>query len=245
MLNLIIPKKLRFIEKTQESDDVFTLKFEKNNLYYRAGQHFLISLKHENPDDRGSMRVMSASSAPNEDFISFTTRYFGEDSSSFKKAFMKMQPGDKLTLRGPSPLFDVFKMDDKDYANPHVFIAGGIGITPFRSVLVDVDYKDYSLYGKLFYINRNDNFVFGEELQDMVEPMSEFFIKKIKDPEVLTKEMVQKVIDDFEDPITFKISGPMGFVDNYAEMLREMGIKRKYIKAYKYRGLGFDSYKKI
>ena len=69
------------------------------------------------------------SSSPTEPFLQFTTKYRQE--SDYKKALWQKRAGDSLEINGP---FGSFVLDEKD-TSPRLFIAGGIGITPFRSMI--------------------------------------------------------------------------------------------------------------
>lgn len=119
---------IKLIDRKQEAQNVYTFQFTKPKQDYQAGQHFIFRLKHESKDKRGSIRVFSVTSAPFEENLAFSTRYFGEKSSSFKKALFKLNSGDKIKIIGPSFIMDSFKI--QDYDKHQVFIVGGIGVAP-------------------------------------------------------------------------------------------------------------------
>jgi ferredoxin-NADP reductase len=115
-----------------EAKDIKTFLFEKPaDFEYKAGQyaHFdLLKLTH--PDARGLSHHFSFSSSPTEDHISFTTKIRQE--SGYKQTFCELTKGANITVRGPG---GQFILNDEDTSVPQVMIAGGIGVTPYRSII--------------------------------------------------------------------------------------------------------------
>lgn len=97
------------------------------------GQYTELTLPIEHPDERGQKHWFTLSSAPGQELVSITTKYAGDDKSSmFKKyLFHDLKPGDEVDLAEPEGDFVL----PEDTSVPLVFIAGGIGITPFHSML--------------------------------------------------------------------------------------------------------------
>lgn len=113
----------------QEANDTFSFIFAPEQpLQWKAGQLLRYVLNHPNPDDRGVERFFSIASAPHEKHVMLTTR-FAPKSSSFKKALKNLRPGDAIEAHD---LEGDFVVDDSE--TTFVFIAGGIGITPFRAI---------------------------------------------------------------------------------------------------------------
>jgi ferredoxin-NADP reductase len=96
-----------------------------------AGQFTELYLPHEHADNRGQRRWFTISSSPTEDMVSITTKFFGEQASTFKKTLFALQPGAPLKLADPMGDFVL----PKDTSTPLVFVAGGIGVTPMRSMV--------------------------------------------------------------------------------------------------------------
>jgi ferredoxin-NADP reductase len=100
-------------------------------LRFAAGQYMELSLPHTNADPRGLRRIFSISSAPGDrDVVRFGMRV-PEVSSSFKRAILELTPGDTVTATSIGGDFVL----PRDTARPLLFVAGGIGITPFVSHL--------------------------------------------------------------------------------------------------------------
>jgi ferredoxin-NADP reductase len=134
----------------QEANDTFSFIFAPEQpLQWKAGQLLRHELNHPNPDDRGVERFFSIASAPHEKHVMLTTR-FASKSSSFKKALKNLRRGDAIEAHD---LEGDFVVDDS--RKTFVFIAGGIGITPFRAILLDLDYNRKPLNVQLLYANRD------------------------------------------------------------------------------------------
>jgi ferredoxin-NADP reductase len=99
-------------------------------LNYTAGQYTEITLPHTDPDDRGVKRWFTLSAGPGGELLSITTRRAHEQGSTFKKALWVMQPGTEVDLAEAMGDFVLPKLAQ----TPLIFVAGGIGITPFHSI---------------------------------------------------------------------------------------------------------------
>lgn len=98
---------------------------------YTAGQFTEIHIPHANPDDRGIKRWFTLSSSPTEELLSITTKFASHQGSTFKRALSQLKPGTQLKLADPMGDFVL----PKDKTIPLVFVAGGMGITPMRSMV--------------------------------------------------------------------------------------------------------------
>lgn len=98
---------------------------------YVAGQFTEFQLPHHNPDDRGIKRWFTLSSSPSDEFLSITTKFAGDKASSFKKALWSLPMGTELDFAEAMGDFVL----PKDTSIPLVFVAGGLGITPFHSIV--------------------------------------------------------------------------------------------------------------
>lgn len=121
------------LDHTQdEATNIRTFFFKPEQpVHYTAGQFTELTLPHPHADDRGIKRWFTLSSAPDEEFLTITTKYAGDDkSSTFKKALFNLQPGAEVDLAAPMGDFVLPKL----IQTPLVFVAGGIGLTPFHSM---------------------------------------------------------------------------------------------------------------
>ncbi|MBA3758069.1 FAD-dependent oxidoreductase [Candidatus Saccharibacteria bacterium] len=100
-------------------------------LRYTAGQFIELTLPHDNPDKRGTKHWFTLSSSPTEELLSITTKHASENGSTFKATLFGLEIGSEVTMSEPMGDFVL----PKDTSIPLVFIAGGIGVTPIRSMI--------------------------------------------------------------------------------------------------------------
>ena len=217
--------KLKLIEGKKEAGDAISFIFEpENKIQWVAGQFLIYFLPHETPDIRGKQRFFTISSAPFERHIMLTTRIFPDNPSSFKKALNEMKPGDTIDAKGPDGDFTVLG------PNKHfVFIAGGIGITPFRSIIADLAHKNLPLNITLLYANSTSEFPFKDELEKIADDNPNFKIHYIVSPQHIDEDVVKQTVPNLSEPI-FYVSGPEKMVEILSEMLMKMGISEDHIK---------------
>ncbi len=121
-----------FLKKNKEADGVNTYIFKpETGFKWIAGQYLIYNLAHKKEDKRGKMRFFTISASPFQKYPSITTRINKKTGSSFKKALNQLKTGDEINAKGPDGDFFI-----NDYKKKYIFIAGGIGITPFHSILV-------------------------------------------------------------------------------------------------------------
>jgi ferredoxin-NADP reductase len=225
---------LTLYDKIERFSDVYSFYFKPQNpVIWQAGQFMSFTLPHENTDDRGISRYFSIASAPHEEIIMVTTKFFGDKSSSFKKALLKLQKGVTVTAFPPQGEFVI-----NDFTKSYVLIAGGIGITPFRSILLDLNYNkklnDMEVY--LLYGNRNNEIVFKDNFDILANENHKFKVRYIINPEVCNVELVKVAIPFFKQRIYY-ISGPIGMVKSVEEGLvteeiPESQLKQDYFPGY-------------
>lgn len=145
---------LKVKQKKIETKDVFSLIFEKpKGFNFYAGQYLDVELDVNDPD--GNTRAFTISSSPTEDFLMITPK---KGISTFKKFMENIKPGDMITTSHPAGTFTL------DESSPAVFIAGGVGITPFRSMIKYVFYQKLSTLITLIYTNQDADFPFKNDL---------------------------------------------------------------------------------
>lgn len=102
-------------------------------LAFEPGQYLELSLPHSHSDCRGMRRSFSITSAPGEHEVRLGIKFY-EPASSFKALLRQLSPGSHLTATGTAGSFTLPRVN----ATPLLFVAGGIGITPFISQLQDL-----------------------------------------------------------------------------------------------------------
>lgn len=123
---------LELVGKRKLTPETHELMFSaKRGVGFLPGQFAEITVPHSQADSRGVRRSFSISSPPNADGqVSIAVRV-PEKSSTYKKALLDLQPGQTVHVTGVGGDFVL----PKDASVPLVFVAGGIGITPFLSQL--------------------------------------------------------------------------------------------------------------
>ena len=117
---------------------------------FQPGQYMEWTLAHENSDGRGNRRYFTIASSPTERDLRLGIR-FNDNGSSFKKRMLAMQPGDEIIGGQLAGDFTLPHNTDKKL----VFIAGGIGITPFRSMIKSMSDRSEQRDAVLLYSNRS------------------------------------------------------------------------------------------
>ena len=148
-------------EKREVADQTMAFLFEKPAEFsFRAGQYVAITLpKVEFEDKKGATRCMSISCAPFEDHLMFAMRI---TDTAFKQTFSHMSLGDEIIIRDAVGHFVL----PEDQSRPIIFLAGGIGITPVRSILRQAQKDERKNPFWLFYSNRRpEDAAFIDEMQ--------------------------------------------------------------------------------
>ena len=125
-----------------------------------------------------------------------------------------MKPGDKITLLGPILNFTLI-----DGVSEYAFLAQGIGITPFRSMLVHAHTKQLPITTTLIHVDSGVHTF--RELTERYATSSYFPTSADKFRELVTRQDADKV---------FFISGSPRFVKSTKQLLRESGVTKGHIK---------------
>src|SRR5664279_4496483 len=204
-----------------------TLKKNKNELSFghRPGQYAAIGFhKHGRPTP---VRCFSIVSSPvEEELLQFSMRTRGH----FTKGLSGVKPGDKVTVEGPFGGFVLHPERDKRT----VFMAGGIGITPFISMIRYATTCRFENEIRLIYSCQNqDDIPFADELRQLEQSNPHFRVifvigkgatDKLDGETVttgmVTPELVDSVTDGRYDNKTFFICGPPPFMNGMTKLLK-------------------------
>ena len=216
-----------------ETSDVVTFLFRPEEPFtWRAGQFLHYTLPHSDADARGVERYFTIASAPHERHVQITTR-FSDPGSTFKRALKKLNIGDVIEA---DSLDGDFVVDDP--SRPMVFVAGGMGITPYRSILLDLDHRGVASSITILYGNRTDEFVFKDELGALTKKHSGLSIRYVVSPAHIDESSILALAPVITQPI-FYISGPEPMVEHFEKTLPPLGIpeenlKRDYFPGYQW-----------
>ncbi|HEX5448103.1 MAG TPA: FAD-dependent oxidoreductase [Candidatus Saccharimonadales bacterium] len=218
--------KLRFVGNQKVTGDVTSFVFQPEQpVSWQAGQYFHYLFPHPNEDDRGHERWFTNSAAPSESKVMISTRIAAQKGSSFKQALQNLKQGDEIEADGPKGSFVI-----EDPARNYIWVAGGIGITPFRSMLAEADTKSQQFKIDLLYANRDPaNIPFKDELDQYSAKNPNLKIEYISEPNRIDASLIKQRIDSTENPLVY-ISGPEPMVKDFAEKLKELGMSEDILK---------------
>jgi ferredoxin-NADP reductase len=226
-------KQLMFKEKRKIARETLEIHFEKPvDLVYIPGQAISIRLPElRYPDKRGPQRTFTIASAPREEDLFITTRDTG---SGFKKTLSELNSGTVLEYAGPLGSFTL----DLEY--PAVFIAGGIGITPFHSILFDDLESKYDFPLVLLYSNSTlDRTAYHDKFEEVQRSGSFDFryILTLTQPDVswqgerrrIDIDFIGNYVPDLSQNI-FYVCGPPGLVQDITGILKAADIAEEKIR---------------
>lgn len=214
--------KVNFDHSEPTAKDITTFWFKpEKSMRYTAGQFIELRIPHEDKDSRGDKRWFTLSSSPTDDLVSITTKFAPKDGSSFKSALKALEPGADLIMASPMGDFIL----PKDKAIPLVFVAGGIGCTPFHSMIKYMNSTDEERDITLLYAARSK-----EELAftDEFSRLGDRFIPVIGDR--LTAEKVIE-LGKVSDSNYVYLSGPEPMVEALENDMKKAGVNKKHIQA--------------
>lgn len=226
---------LKFKEKNQLAQTIYEFVFVSDNKFsFIPGQYLEWTLPHPKPDSRGIRRYFTIASAPEEEFR-LGVKIITDKSSSFKKALLNLKPGNILTA---DQLSGDFVMPS-DAAQKLVFIAGGIGVTPFRSMVVSLLKREIKQDIVLFYSASDPKEFVYKEIFKTAEDLGvkTVYVLGGKDEPpknwvgetgYLTEDIIKKHSPDFKER-KFYLSGPIAMVNNYKNLLGGLGIRNTNI----------------
>ena len=229
VLGLFKNNEIQHVEKRPETKDsyLFSFKFEPG-IEWKAGQHGMFKFKGEKLNGR-NFRPFSVASTQDENIITILTK-IGDKPSEFKSRLKSMEIGDVISLRGPFGGFYI-----SDYNRPMAMIAGGIGITPMRALLKEIDGKDILQKVELFYIDSNKEYAFKEDLEVIEKNNQNVKLYFLNDRKDLDNNLMN-FIKRHNNKAVYFISGNPNMVKNIADKIKAKGIKRGNIIYDNFRG---------
>ncbi len=188
--------------------------------HYVAGQFVEMQLPHENKDKRGDKRWFTLSSSPTEDELIITTKILPESGSSYKTALANLNPGQEVNMSSPMGDFVL----PKDKSVPLLFIAGGIGCTPFHSICQFVADRGEQRDIALVYVASSPEEI---AFKGTFDKLGNKFIE-ITGERTDAASILQKV-GSLNDKTLVYISGPEPFVELLQAGFKELGVNKKRI----------------
>lgn len=234
---------IKLTKKEEVAEGTMAFYFTKPDSFdYKSGQSIdLFVVEPPETDAEGNKRAFSLTSAPHEDFLSIATRM---RDTAFKRVLKNMDETGQLAMEGP---FGSMTLHN-DSSKPVVILAGGIGITPFYSMIKHATHEQLPHKIYLFYSNRRpEDAPFLSELQALQEQNPNFqLIATMTDMSksqeewngeqgYITKDMVLKYVPEVTSSIGY-MAGPPGMVAAMRKLFNEAGLNDDYIRSEEFTG---------
>jgi ferredoxin-NADP reductase len=229
-----MPKNLVKLKKREAvANGTIAFHFDKPaGFEFKAGQFLELALL--NPpetDAEGNARAFSIASAPAEPHLFVATRM---RDTAFKRVFKTMPLGTEIEIDGP---FGDLILHNR-VERPAVLLAGGIGITPFRSIVFRAAQEKLAHRLFLFYSNhRPEDAPFLQELQALqaVNPNYKLIETMTAVEGRISKELLLRHLEKLEGPVYY-VAGPQGLVSGMHELLNSAGVDDDDIRLEEFAG---------
>lgn len=222
----------KIIKKLTVAEGTLAVQIEKPaGFNYRAGQYIDVSLiDPPETDAEGNTRTFSIASAPCEPYLMVATRL---RDTAFKRTLQNLPDGSAIKIDGP---FGSFTLQN-NAERPAVFLIGGIGITPVRSIVLQASHDMLPHKIFLFYSNRRpEDAAFLYDLRAAAEKNSNFTLvatmtetEKSKqswkgETGYLSKEMISRYLNGTVSRPIYYVAGPPAMAAAMQSILKEMSV---------------------
>ena len=221
---------LKLLSKEKfQGTDIMTFRLTRGGIDYTAGQYAFFKLDDVSSDAKGPIRHFSIASSPTEeDYIQISTRI---RDTSYKQKLASLVEGTEISAWDPRGEFILHE----DHSKPAVFLSGGIGVTPFRSMIKFATDKQLPIKIKMFDSNRNEqNILYKDEFDRWAMQNKNFkVIYTVTDEDTanvnwsgergrIDKSMLERHLGKDEiDNGVFYICGPPGMLKAMQELLEQ------------------------
>ncbi|EEG76314.1 ferredoxin reductase family protein [Dethiobacter alkaliphilus] len=215
------------VDVKQEAADIWSLYFKGNSFSYQPGQFMHLRLLRDG--EVSSPHPFTISSSPTRELVSVTAKELGD----FTQTIKNTKVGHKAYIDAPYGVFSFVNSSTEKLA----FIAGGIGITPFMSMLRymydnQIDRKITLLWGN----KSEEELCFSDELAVMEREMDNLQLVRIMSRQKdwpgekgrVDREKIEKYIPDYAEH-QFYVCGPPAMSRATIEALKSMGITKDQI----------------
>jgi ferredoxin-NADP reductase len=232
----------RIKEKREVAKGTLLVTFDllEGEVDFIPGQYFFVTLPDVGyQDDKGLRRHITVVTSPNEKgVLGFATRM---RDSAFKRSLGELPVGAEVDVESPKGNFVL----PENTSRPLVFVAGGIGITVFRSMLRYIQEERLPYRVTLIYSNRDrESTAFLDELREFEQALPDFrlILTMTQDPgwKGETRKVDGKFVKDHLDEdlnrYTFLVAGPPAMAEGMQQALEEAGVQDENVIAERYSG---------
>jgi ferredoxin-NADP reductase len=212
---------LKLMERIDEGNGVWSFIMKSARLpSWAAGQHSIFTLPGQRVEGK-TWRPFSVASAPHEGVIRIGTN-ISATPSSFKTHLLNMPIGSRVRMYGPY---------GELYLRPQtgevVAVAGGIGITPFRSIIADLAHKQSSQVLTLIY-SAKEVHAYRHELDAWANSSQNIKIIYVHTAEEVTAEL-EKLVAEKGNQAHYLLSGAPKMIEALRERLLSLHIQKGLI----------------
>lgn len=232
---------VKLVKKEEIAKDTMAFYFEKPEGFdFRAGQFADYTLiKPPETDAEGDVRGFSLVQAPFEDYLVAATRM---RDTAFKRVLKDLPEGSEVKFDGAYGDFTLHKTE----TTPAVFLIGGIGVTPVRSMIAQATHDKTGHKITLLHANRTPiDAPFAADFAKFADENPNFtFVPVTTDNATddwggergrIDADMIRRHVDDLNAPIYY-LSGPAGMVKAMRQMLVELGVNEDNIRTEEFSG---------
>jgi ferredoxin-NADP reductase len=232
----------RIKEKQEVAKGTLVVTFDLlgEEVDFKPGQYFFVTLPDVgHQDEKGLRRHITAVTSPNErGVLGFATRM---RDSAFKRSLRELPVGTEVEVEPPKGKFVL----PEDPSRPLVFVAGGIGITVFRSMLRYIRDERLPYRVTLIYTNRDaGSTAFLEELRQLERELPDFRLILTMTQDAGWNGETRKIDPQFFkdylgsnlNELTFMVAGPPAMTEGMQQALEEAGVKEENVIAERYSG---------
>lgn len=229
--------KATFVSRLQLTDTIASFTFKPEREFrFTAGQYINLTLTGHIEHGELAERWFTISSSPHDEVITITTRVGEATHTAFKRALHAMQLGAEVDISEPLGAFVLPRL----LQTPLVFVAGGIGITPFHSILSWLHHTEEQRDIRMLYSVRTEDDIIFQETFDKAD---QHVTVVVSEPSAawggergqLTAEMIIGLEKPSADTLIF-LAGPEPFVQKLQQQLEAVGVSNQQIVVDEFQG---------